>query len=109
MENLLIETSEYDFLDQVKQSIHTCFVFMYTPLCGTCKLAEHMLQIARSTGNTYMVYKLDANFSPQLIELYKIQSVPCLIVINSQNSIEKHYAFKSVQDVYEIIKVESKV
>jgi thioredoxin-like negative regulator of GroEL len=106
MENLITSVSEKQIFDLLGRQSGTLFLYIFTPLCGTCKLAEQMLQIAISTENSSVVYKTDANFTPKLIEAFKVQSVPCLLVFENGNLVDKHYAFKSVQDVYEIIKAE---
>lgn len=99
-----IEINEVTFRDQIEKTKEKLFIYFYTPLCGTCKVAEKMLTIASSVGNTDDIYKIDANFSPWSITNYKIKSVPCLLIVNPDKSFEKNYVFKSVQDVYEIIK-----
>ena len=104
MRKELIEIKEDTLLKWTETFVGKLFVYIYTPMCGTCKVAEQMLRIASEVGDSHVVHKLDANFSPRIISKYEISSVPCLLVIQGGRRFEKQYAFKSVQDVFERIK-----
>jgi thioredoxin-like negative regulator of GroEL len=109
MHKKIIDLNENEIFDVLNDQSAFCVIYVFTPLCGTCKLAERLIQIATLSGQTNNVYKIDANYSPNLIRKFEIESVPCLIVVNNGELINKHYALKSVQDVFEIIRIKSEV
>jgi len=76
-------------------------LFFFTALCGTCKLAEKMLEVVLASGPCIPVSKLNINYAPQLRDLWKISSVPCLIVLEDGKPVRKEYAMRSVVDLRE--------
>ncbi|WP_139992927.1 thioredoxin family protein [Paenibacillus paridis] len=79
-------------------------VYFFTPLCGTCKLGERMLEIAELTGTSVPLYKLNINYAPRLREQWKIASVPCLVLLENGEPLQKEYAMASVDHVYSLLK-----
>ncbi|WP_082198232.1 thioredoxin family protein [Bacillus sp. FJAT-26390] len=79
-------------------------VYFFTPLCGTCKIGERMLEIADMTGISAPLYKLNINYAPRLREQWKIASVPCLAILENGELIQKEYAMQSVDHVYLMLK-----
>jgi thioredoxin-like negative regulator of GroEL len=79
-------------------------VYFFTPLCGTCKIGERMLEIAEVTGISVPLHKLNINYAPHLRDLWKIASVPCLVLLENGIPVQKEYAMKSVDHVYLMLK-----
>lgn len=71
-------------------------VFVYTPLCGTCKLADKMLRVVQSSFEALPIYALNINHSPAFAQQWKIESVPCLLVFQKGLGVERVYAFGSL-------------
>lgn len=78
-------------------------IFGYTPMCGTCKMSERMLDIANEILQL-PVKKIDLNYHPKYSERNKIMSVPVLIVMNKDIEIDRIYAFQSVPYLLEKLK-----
>lgn len=74
-------------------------LFLHTPLCGTCKMAGQFLQIAEQIPDIPEMFSLDLNMAPDIAKDWKIESVPCLVVIDHGNVTDRMYAFKSIMDV----------
>ncbi|MCQ6563170.1 thioredoxin family protein [Paenibacillus mendelii] len=79
-------------------------VLFYTPLCGTCKIAERMLGIVEATSASIPMYKVNINYTPEVRDAWKIASVPCLVVLKDGQPLRKEYAMQSVDYLYEIMK-----
>ncbi|MBD2869402.1 thioredoxin family protein [Paenibacillus arenilitoris] len=79
-------------------------VYFYTPLCGTCKLGERMLEIAVAAGADTPVAKLNINYAPHLRDVWRIASVPCLVLLQGGEPVRKEYAMKSVDSLYLLLK-----
>lgn len=82
----------------------TKFLYLYTPLCGTCQVAGKMLRVVEQLLPQHNWLKADLNFVPALAEQYSIESVPCLLVIRNNKLVKKIYAFQSVPFLYESLK-----
>jgi thioredoxin-like negative regulator of GroEL len=74
-------------------------VFLYTPLCGTCKLAERMIEILQVMRPNYAVEKANVNIMPRLVNRWRVESVPCLMHIDRGSVSRKLYAFESIENV----------
>lgn len=83
---------------------NTKFLYLYTPLCGTCQVAGRMLSVVEQLLPDSNWLKADLNFVPSLAEEYAIESVPCLLVLKNNQLIKKIYAFQSVPFLYENLK-----
>ncbi|MBJ8208411.1 thioredoxin family protein [Staphylococcus pseudintermedius] len=83
------------------QSVH--LIFGYTPMCGTCKIAERMLDISNEITQLPIV-KLDLNYHPEWSQEKEIQSVPILIIMRYDQEVERLYAFHSVPYLLEKLK-----
>lgn len=78
-------------------------VFLYTPLCGTCKLAERMLDILLVMRPDFIVDKANVNMMPLLVNRWQVESVPCLLHIDNGAVTRKMYAFASIDNVYRFL------
>lgn len=76
-------------------------LYLYTPMCGTCKLAGRMLDITAAAVSNYRIGKADLNFVESLAEDYQIESVPCLLIWKNGELVDKTYKFESVSNLFE--------
>lgn len=84
---------------------HTDFkeyvLFITSPFCGTCQLAEHLLNIAReSLDPSFNIYKCRVSEWPELVKSLEIQQVPCLLKKEKNGQWKVLYAFESVTKIY---------
>ncbi len=78
--------------------------FFYTPLCGTCKLAQKMCTVAMEALPGTTVYSCNVRRFPNQVQAWKIESVPCLVIAQGSEALHKVYAFESVDKVYHLLK-----
>lgn len=98
------ELSEKDFLN-LDISPASWALFITSPFCGTCQLAEQMLEIAEASGAApFPVIKCRASEWPETVQKYRLHQVPCLIKKNSRGQIKILYAFESVTKIYEFLR-----
>ncbi|WP_141432514.1 thioredoxin family protein [Bacillus sp. 03113] len=72
------------------------FIYLYTPLCGTCKLAEKMLVVTNEILPDVTKGKININYMSKWAESWRIESVPCLLIFKEGSLADKIYAFRSV-------------
>ncbi|AZK48831.1 thioredoxin family protein [Paenibacillus lentus] len=100
------EAVENEFVSASMARLGREALYLYTPLCGTCKLGETMLDIAIQSGNTLMpVSKLNINFAPRLRNEWQIMSVPCLVLLEHGKPVAKEYALRSVVDLHQWLQI----
>ncbi|RIX60560.1 thioredoxin [Paenibacillus nanensis] len=100
----LQELNEKELLQLSRADIGRTAILFATPMCGTCKVAERMLEIAEAAGTDYPIYKTNINFTPRLREEWRIASVPCLIVFKNGRVVQQEYAMRSVDHLYKLLK-----
>lgn len=94
------ELSGRELLQRTVPGAPAAFVMLYTPLCGTCKLALRMLEIVKAADPSLPLYRCNLNLSPQLAERWRIESVPCLAYVRGGEETDKLYRMSSVGDLY---------
>ena len=77
-------------------------IFGYTPMCGTCKISERMLDIANEILQL-PIKKIDLNFYPEWSKEKQIMSVPVLLLMQRGRD-KRIYAFQSVTYLLENLK-----
>lgn len=97
---IIHEITEEQLLNKVTTMEGAEALLFYTPLCGTCKLAERMLEIVQQTSVSIPSSKLNINYAPRLRDQWKITSVPCLVLLKDGEPIRFEYAIHSVDHVY---------
>ncbi|MEI7024298.1 thioredoxin family protein [Paenibacillus sp. y28] len=78
-------------------------LYLYTPFCGTCKLAARMLSIVLEAKPDLRIVSGNVLYLPQLVAEWQIQSVPCLLIIRDRRIVQKQYALRSVSDMYTLL------
>lgn len=100
----LTELEERQLIKLAAADVGRTAVLFTTPLCGTCKVAERMLEVVEAAGANYPLYKTNINFTPFLRDEWQIESVPCLVLIRNGQVIGKEYAMRSVDYLYGLLK-----
>lgn len=78
--------------------------FVHSPFCGTCHVARKMLDTIETLWGKDMIYDINAPLFPEFMQSYKVESVPCFLVLNKHEVSEKIYAFHSVPYMHEVVK-----
>lgn len=78
-------------------------LFIHSPFCGTCHVARKMLDTIEELWGKEIFYDVNAPLFPEMMQMYKVESVPCLLVLNGDEVCEKVYAFHSVPHMNEIV------
>ena len=82
--------------ESTKESQSLCAFYLYTPMCGTCKIASKMMKIIEETFPDIPIGKANINYIEQIAIDYEIESVPCLLIAKNGKIEDKIYAFQSV-------------
>ncbi|MCA0971738.1 thioredoxin family protein [Halobacillus litoralis] len=85
----------------ILQEKETALTFIHSPFCATCHLAEKMLSVIEETMQKSVFYKCNASLNPDLMDHLQVESVPCLLITENGDVVEKIYAFHSIPHMYE--------
>ncbi|UOQ85294.1 thioredoxin family protein [Gracilibacillus salinarum] len=88
---------------EILQEKKTFVMFVHTPFCATCQLAEKMITVMEQTDPSIAYYRLNASFFPTFMEFNKIHSVPALLLIRDGQVIDQLYAFESVTKLHGVM------
>ncbi|HZG82338.1 MAG TPA: thioredoxin family protein [Brevibacillus sp.] len=99
-----MEELHLDELNERLASKKSFVLFVYTPMCGTCKITGQMLRVVEAALPDVSMYQINLNTSPSLSEKWQISSVPALLLIRSGRVQERYYALHSVAHLYELLK-----
>ncbi|MFB4163364.1 thioredoxin family protein [Alteribacillus sp. JSM 102045] len=91
----MIEKSEKQVFN-MKAAGESFVLFLYSPLCGTCKAAEQMLNSIERVYDQVSFVRANINTMPALVKAEKIKSIPCLQVVQNGSAIKTIYAFHSI-------------
>lgn len=97
-----LEKTELEGLVRFNQRVTP--LYLYTPLCGTCKVTTRMLEVVEAALPNLELYKVNLNYASEWAREWQIESVPCLVFLEGRTVQKKVYAFKTVHDVYELLK-----
>ena len=74
-------------------------LFIHTPFCGTCHVAQGMLNQIEKTLNESYFYDMNGSLFPEFLQDEKIKSVPCLLIKVDGQVKKKIYAFHSIANI----------
>lgn len=100
----MMEASESFIQKRLIHSGRTAVVFFHTPLCGTCRLAERMLQVAETALSGLHFYQCNINFAPELVRRYELRSVPCVAIFSAGQLMDRLYRIQAVDELYRFLK-----
>ncbi len=79
-------------------------VLFYTPFCGTCRVAEKMLDVVMEMRPDLKIGKCNVNFAQNIVQDWQITSVPCLTVLQHGIPMRKEYAMRDVRHLLEVLR-----
>jgi thioredoxin-like negative regulator of GroEL len=103
----LQEWTEQELLDRLQGNpapLRTWHVLFDTPMCGTCKVANRMLEIVMELDPSQDIGRCNINFSPRLTQEWKIESVPCIVKVQRNQPPVKRYRLQAVDELYQWIR-----
>ncbi|MFT4412922.1 thioredoxin family protein [Fredinandcohnia humi] len=90
-------------IDESISNEQNFYLYLYTPMCGTCQVASKMLSVVKELLPAIAIGKSDLNYIPKKAIEWEIESVPCLLLFKNGTIYKKVYAFHSVPYLLETI------
>ncbi|MFC5649239.1 thioredoxin family protein [Paenibacillus solisilvae] len=101
----IIEIQEDEWMGLVRIGDGKDAILFSSPFCGTCKVAERMLEVVEASNVPVTIYKMNINYAPKLRNAWKISSIPCLVLLRNGEPVRYEYAMRSVHYLYDIMRV----
>lgn len=98
-----MQEASIEEINQYHKKTGFTFLYLYTPLCGTCQIAGRILTVVEQLFSMEEWRKINLNFIPHFAREWSIESVPCLLVLKNGKVYDKIYAFHSVPFVFDKI------
>ncbi|AIQ53079.1 thioredoxin family protein [Paenibacillus sp. FSL R7-0331] len=99
--------NEQELTLALEQAGEPLVVFLHTPLCGTCKAARRMLEVAAHLlPPGLLIAEANVNMLPGIVGQYRISSVPALLIAGADRTLEPeiYYSMGSVEQMLEYIR-----
>ncbi|WP_379151863.1 thioredoxin domain-containing protein [Paenibacillus sp. sgz5001063] len=101
------EMNQQELLNALERGSEPLVIFLYTPLCGTCKAARRMLEVTEHLlPEELLIATGNVNVLPRLVNMYQISSVPALLVAPADRSKVPavYYSMGSVERMLDYIR-----
>ncbi len=98
------ELTNHQLEEKLQKREPLFFVFVHTPLCGTCKLAKRMIEVTALSFPSLSVYSLNINHFPSFAQKWRVESVPSLLIYKNGLGAERIYAFHSISYIHRLFK-----
>lgn len=82
------------------QNANIAAYYLYAPMCGTCQVASKMMEVVEELLPSVEIGQANLNYVEHIAIEQQIESVPCLLISENGQIIEKIYAFQSVPYLY---------
>lgn len=99
----ILEIEENEWLQLKRIGTGKDAILFSSPFCGTCKVAERMLQVVDAAGVPVTIYKMNINYSPKLRDAWRISSIPCLVLLQNGEPVRFECTMRSVDHLYSMM------
>ena len=97
------EIKENEFESMVLKSKDKVLVDFYATWCGPCKMLRPILEEVASERSSAKIMSIDVDEASNLASKYGIISIPCLILFENGEEINRSIGLKSKSDIESMI------
>lgn len=98
------ELTKKEAYQYVSSDVGKVALYVYSPLCGTCKVATTMMETIEKMLPSLHIAKCNINTIPMLAQDLKIKSVPYLAIVQNGHIHQEIYAFRSIPFLFDTLK-----
>lgn len=94
------QISTADWQEKVLDAKGPVFVDFFATWCGPCRMTSPIVEeIAAEKAGTVAVYKIDVDESPQIAQMYRIDSIPTFIMFRDGKPVAQLIGARPKQDI----------
>ena len=100
----MIKISTKEQFEEILQNNQFVFVDFYADWCGPCKMMAPIVeQFDEATKGEVKVVKIDVDENQDLSALYKITSIPTLMLFKNGKVVEAEVGYRSLANLHEMV------
>lgn len=93
-------TSKTEFEEKVLKAGMLVLVDFFAPWCGPCKMLTPEIEaLAEAYQGKALVVKVNIDELPELASMYKVMSVPTLLVIKNGQEVKRMVGFRPRKEI----------
>ena len=101
----VLKITDSNFEEEVLKTNKTVIVDFYAEWCGPCKMMSPIIdEIAEELGEKIKVGKVNSDENIELVEKYKIISIPTIIIFKNGEVTKKFIGFTDKEDIINEVK-----
>jgi len=102
----VVNISFKNFQDEVISSDKTVLLDFWAEWCGPCRMLSPVIdQVAELAGDKVKVGKINVDEEPELANLFKVMSIPTLVVIQNGKIINQVVGLQSKQAILNMLNI----
>lgn len=102
--NMVKVLNEQNFESEILNSKNVALVDFYADWCGPCKMVAPIVAQIAEERTDVVVGKVNVDDSMELARMYKVVSIPTLIVFKDGKPVTQMVGFGSKQEILEMLK-----
>ena len=95
----MIEVNKNNFDKEVLQSEKRVLVDFNAEWCGPCKMMKPVLEEISTSNNEIKIVSINVDDENELVSKYNISSIPCLVLIENGEEINRSIGLISRSDL----------
>lgn len=100
----VLKITNENFQQEVMQSDKPVLLDFWASWCGPCKMVGPIIEeVEAEVGTKIKVGKVNVDEEQELAQIYKVMSIPTLVVIQGGKVVEKSVGAKSKQAIMDMI------
>ena len=100
---MALEITDGNFEDLVLKSTQPVLVDFWASWCGPCRMLLPIIEEIASEEHDFKVGKINADEQPELVNQFKVRTIPTLMVFKNGEVVNKHTGVLPKEEVIRLV------